>query len=248
MMGDKSDPTWCLLDLGLVDYQKAWDLQLALVSGRHRGEIDRDLVLMLEHPAVFTLGRRGGREHLLIPEEKLEHAGIPIVQVERGGKITYHGPGQLVAYPILNLARLKIGVADYVTALEEVMIQTCAGWGITVDRNEANRGVWVGRKKIGSIGIAVRRDICFHGMALNVDPDLDPFCWVDPCGLEGVSMTSMQQELDKPVGVQKVKRSVTAAFAAVFNVRLQPCDPADMNVSGVDIDEFQTRVTQTPLA
>ena len=103
-------------------------------------------------------------------------------------------------------------------------------------------------QKINHIGIAVRRDICFHGMALNVDPDLDPFCWVDPCGLEGVSMTSMQQELDKPVGVQNVKRSVIAAFAAVFNVRLQPCDPADMNVSGVDIDEFQTRVTQTPLA
>jgi lipoate-protein ligase B len=247
-MGNKSDPTWYLLDLGLVNYQRAWDLQLALVNRRHSGELDRDLVLMLEHPAVFTLGRRGGREHLLIPEEKLEHAGIAIVQVERGGKITYHGPGQLVAYPILNLARLNIGVADYVTALEEVMIQACASWGVVVDRNEANRGIWVGRKKIGSIGIAVRRDICFHGMALNVDPDLDPFCWVEPCGLEGVSMTSMQQELDKPVGVQNVKNSVAAAFAAVFNVHLQPCAPADLNISGVDIDESQTRAIQTPLA
>jgi len=242
-MATERKGTWSLLDLGLVDYQKAWDLQLALVKGRQSGEIDRDLVLMLEHPAVFTLGRRGGREHLLIPEAKLEHAGIPIVQVERGGKITYHGPGQLVVYPILNLARLNIGVADYVTALEAVMIQACAGWGIAVERNEANRGIWVGRKKIGSIGIAVRRDVCFHGMALNVDPDLDPFCWVEPCGLEGVSMTSMQQELDKPVGVQNVKASVAAAFAAVFNVRLQPCRPADLDISGFDTDERQTRVT-----
>lgn len=221
-MAKKTDLTWYLLDLGLTDYREAWDLQSELAAGRRSGLIDRDVVMMLEHPAVFTLGRRGGRENLLVSEKKLEHAGIPVIQVERGGKITYHGPGQLVVYPILNLARLKLGVTDYVTALEEVMIRVCADWGVTAGRSAVNRGIWIGPKKIGSIGIAVRKDISFHGMALNVDPDLAPFCWVEPCGLQGVSMTSMAQELDKPLPVQQVKESLSEALSTVFGVSLQP--------------------------
>lgn len=227
-MAKEKNRTWYLTDLGLMDYQKVWSLQTDLVAARQSGGIDRDIMLMVEHPAVFTLGRRGGREHLLISENKLEQAGIPIIQVERGGKITYHAPGQLVVYPILNLVRNELGVADYVSALEEVMIRTCAAWGIPAERNELNRGIWIGHKKIGSIGIAVRRDISFHGMALNVAPDLDPFCWVDPCGLEGVSMTSMQQELDKPVAIHQVKASVIDEFSAVFGVSLQPTAAADL--------------------
>ena len=241
MMSKNPDHTWTVVDLGLIDYQKGWDLQLAIVKGRYSGKIDRNIVLILEHPAVFTLGRRGGRENLLIAEDKLEHAGIPIIQVERGGKITYHGPGQLVVYPILNLAQLRLGVADYVTALEEIMIRVCTAWDITVERNEINRGIWVGQRKIGSIGIAVRRDISFHGMALNVDPDLDPFCWVEPCGLEGVSMTSMRQELDKSVSVQKVKNSIIEAFSAVFDAQLQPAALADLNLADVENDDSQER-------
>jgi lipoate-protein ligase B len=247
-MANQTKRLWYLLDLGTIDYQKAWDLQLELVTGLHSGEIDRDIVLLVEHPAVFTLGRRGGREHLLITEDKLEHAGIPIIQVERGGKITYHGPGQLVVYPILNLARLKLGVAEYVTALEEVMIRACADWNIVVERNPANRGIWVGQKKIGSIGIAVRRDISFHGLALNVAPDLDPFCWVEPCGLEGVSMTSMRQELDKPLTVQKVKSSVIKAFTEVFDIHLQPSALAELQISGFEKNDAQKSLTETPLA
>lgn len=227
-MAKEINRTWYLIDLGLMDYQKAWTLQTDLVAARHSAGIDRDIILMVEHPAVFTLGRRGGREHLLISENRLEHAGIPIVQVERGGKITYHAPGQLVVYPILNLAQSGLGVADYVNALEEVMIRTCAAWDVSAERNEVNRGIWVGKKKIGSIGIAVRRDISFHGMALNVAPDLDPFCWVEPCGLEGVSMTSMQQELDKPVAVHQVKASIIDEFSAVFGVSLQSMHVANL--------------------
>lgn len=227
-MAKEKNRTWYLTDLGLMDYQKAWIMQTDLIAARHSGIFEHDIILMVEHPAVFTLGRRGGREHLLISENKLEQAGIPIIQVERGGKITYHAPGQLVVYPILNLVRNGLGVADYVSALEEVMIRTCAAWGIPAERNELNRGIWIGHKKIGSIGIAVRRDISFHGMALNVAPDLDPFCWVDPCGLEGVSMTSMQQELDKPVAIHQVKASVIDEFSAVFGVSLQPTAAADL--------------------
>jgi len=229
-MAEALRKSWYLTDLGLMDYQQAWSFQTRLVAARHSGRISWDVVLVVEHPAVFTLGRRGGREHLLVSESQLEHSGIPIVQVERGGKITYHAPGQLVVYPILDLAQNRLGVADYVTALEEVMIRTCADWGIRAGRNEINRGIWVGRKKIGSIGIAVRRDISFHGMALNVRPDLEPFCWVEPCGLEGVSMTSMQQELDKPVAVQEVKRSVQKALSAVFAVSLKPLAEADLQL------------------
>ena len=240
-MAKQHNRSWYLIDLGTIDYQKAWELQLVIVQGRYSGQIDSNVVLLLEHPAVFTLGRRGGLEHLLITEEKLAHAGIPVIQVERGGKITYHGPGQLVVYPILNLAQLRLGVADYVTALEEVMIRTCAVWGIMVERNEINRGIWVGQRKIGSIGIAVRRDISFHGMALNVDPDLDPFCWVEPCGLEGVRMTSMKQELDKSVPVQKVKGSVMDALSAVFDVQLQKAALADLNLSDVENNDSQER-------
>ena len=247
-MGKDSDYTWYLLDLGTLDYRKAWDLQLAIVNGHHNGEIDRETVLLLEHPAVFTLGRRGGREHLLVAEDRLAHAGIPIVQVERGGKITYHGPGQLVVYPILNLAQLRLGVADYVTALEEVMINVCKAWGIDVERSQINRGIWVGRKKIGSIGIAVRKDISFHGLALNVNPDLDPFCWVEPCGLEGVSMTSMQQELDKPVPLQKVKASMIEAFSTVFDVHLQQTALAELKISDVEKNDAHNPQKETPLA
>ena len=225
-MSKEKNQTWYLADLGLMDYRKAWTLQTDLVAARHSGVTEDDIILLVEHPAVFTLGRRGGREHLLISENKLDQAGIPIIQIERGGKITYHAPGQLVVYPILNLALNKLGVVDYVTALEEIMIRTCAAWDIPAERDESNRGIWVGDKKIGSIGIAVRKDISFHGMALNVAPDLDPFCWVEPCGLQGVSMTSMQQELDKPVGVHQVKASIIDAFSAVFGVSLQPVETA----------------------
>jgi len=224
-------PPWQLVDLGLMDYRRAWALQLDLVAARHEGKSDRDVVLMLEHPAVFTLGRSGGQEYLKVSEDTVAEAGIPVIQVERGGKITYHAPGQLVVYPIVSLARMGLGVADFVTALETVMIRTCAAWGVGAGRKPANRGIWVGERKIGSIGVAVRRGISFHGMALNVDLDLAPFCWVAPCGLEGVSMTSMQRELDKPIRVKQVKASVTEALATVFNASLQPTAEADLPLS-----------------
>ena len=139
--------TWHLVHLGMVPYAEAWDLQARLVEARVSGSLPNDVVLVLEHPAVFTLGKRGGRENLLVPEETLARQGIPIVQVERGGNITYHAPGQLVLYPIIHLERAGIKVVDMVDRLEEVMIRTCAEWGIQAGRNPLNRGVWVGLKK-----------------------------------------------------------------------------------------------------
>jgi lipoate-protein ligase B len=208
----------------MVPYAEAWDLQARLVEARSTGTLPNDVVLVLEHPAVFTLGKRGGRENLLVPEDMLARHGIPIVQVERGGNITYHAPGQLVLYPIVHLERAGIKVVDMVDRLEEVMIRTCAEWGIQAGRNPLNRGVWVGMKKIGAIGIAVRRGVSFHGMALNVNIDLAPFCWIQPCGLEGVGVTSMRTEGGQDLSMAEVRRLLAQHMQTVFGVRLVPAD------------------------
>jgi len=208
----------------MVPYAEAWDLQARLVEARAAGALPNDVVLVLEHPAVFTLGKRGGRENLLVPEETLARQGIPIVQVERGGNITYHAPGQLVLYPIIHLERAGIKVVDMVDRLEEVMIRTCAQWGIQAGRNPLNRGVWVGMKKVGAIGIAVRRGVSFHGMALNVNIDLAPFGWIQPCGLEGVGVTSMRAESGQDPGMAEVRRMLAQHMQTVFGARLMPAD------------------------
>jgi lipoate-protein ligase B len=223
-MGDKGLLTWYVVDLGVVPYAEAWDLQARLVEARVSGSLPNDVVLVLEHPAVFTLGKRGGRENLLVPEETLARQGIPIVQVERGGNITYHAPGQLVLYPIIHLERAGIKVVDMVDRLENVMIRTCAEWGIQAGRNPLNRGVWVGLKKIGAIGIAVRRGVSFHGMALNVNIDLTPFGWIQPCGLEGVGVTSMRTEAGQDFSMAEVRRALTQHMQTVFGSRLVPAD------------------------
>lgn len=214
--------TWHAVDLGRMPYPDAWDLQLRLVEARSQGRIDHDVVLFVEHSPVFTLGRRGGRENLLVSEEMLRRSGTPIVQVERGGNITYHGPGQLVVYPIVHLPSFGLGVVDLVDRLEEVMIRTCAAWGVEAERNALNRGAWAGKKKIGSIGIAVRRGVSFHGLALNVNLDLTPFCWIQPCGLEGVGVTSMAREAGRPVAMEAALAAVERNIEAVFGIRLEP--------------------------
>jgi lipoyl(octanoyl) transferase len=215
---------WYFVDLGLIPYPEAWDLQLRLVAARAQGRLAADVLLFLEHPPVFTLGRRGGRENLLVSEAWLARSGISVVQIERGGNITYHGPGQLVVYPIVHLPAAGLGVVDLVDRLEEVMIRTCAGWGVPAGRNALNRGAWVGMKKIGSIGIAVRRGVSFHGLALNVDLDLKPFGWIQPCGLEGVGVTSIQAEAAGPVGIADAKRVMRAHMETVFQIELKALD------------------------
>ena len=204
-------------------------MQEKLITARSAGILPYDIVLFLEHPPVFTLGRRGGRECVLVPDAFLEKAGIPIIQVERGGTITYHGPGQLVVYPIVDLQRARIRVVDFVSGLEDVMLQTAESWGIAAERNDANRGVWVGPKKMGSIGIAVRRGISFHGLALNVQTDLTPFSWIQPCGLPDVAMTSMQQESAQALSMQQVRSDIKKQFEVVFGIKLAPKKLADLD-------------------
>ncbi len=221
MQGAARHPiSWLDLDLDRVDYREAWALQENLIRARRAGSLKNDIVLFLEHPPVFTLGRRGGRQCLLVSEAFLEKAGIPIIQVERGGNITYHGPGQLVVYPIVDLQTARIKVVDFVGGLEEVMMRTAEKWGIAAKRNAANRGIWVGPKKMGSIGIAVRRGISFHGLALNVQTDLTPFSWIQPCGLQDVGMTTMRQESAQTFSMHQVRKVLKRQFEAVFDIKL----------------------------
>ncbi len=213
------------VELPQTDYRTAWGLQAGLVAARREGRLARDLFILLEHPPVFTLGRRGGRENLVVPEALLEKNGISVVQVERGGNITYHGPGQLVVYPIIDLQAAGLGVTEYVGALETVMIRLAADFGVTAQRDARNRGVWVGNNKLGSIGIAVRRGVSFHGLAFNANLALAPFGWINPCGLKDVGMTTLACERGTPVSMTAVRQAAWRQIEAVFEVRLERKPP-----------------------
>lgn len=215
---------WLLIELPATEYTEAWDLQNNLVGARKDGVIDKDIVLLLEHPPVFTLGRRGGLKNLTVSEDFLNKAGIPVVHVERGGDITFHGPGQVIMYPIIDIRAARLGVIDYVGLLEEVMIRTASDWGIEAGRNSLNRGVWVGNNKLGSIGLAIRKGISFHGMAFNVNLSLEPFGWINPCGLHNIGITSMERELSRKVSMDKVREAIKRHVEAIFSVELVMTD------------------------
>ena len=208
-----------------MDYEEARALQLEIVKARKNATIDRNVVLSLEHPSVFTLGRRGDRSHLKVSEPFLKAKGIPVVHVERGGDITYHGPGQLVVYPILSLKKEGFGVNEYVTGLEEVMIRSAEDFGIKSERDPRNRGVWVGNNKLGSIGIAIRHGISFHGLAFNVNLSMEPFTWIHPCGLQEIGMTSLERELSRKVPMEKVRDTFGTHMESVFRIKLERISP-----------------------
>lgn len=215
----------CLyVELPLTEYQEAWELQQTIVKAKVDGILQNDVILVLEHPPVYTLGRRGGIENLCVPRTMLEEKGIDVVQIERGGDITYHGPGQLIAYPLLDIRRARLGVTDLVSSLEEIMIKTAGGFGIKAGRNPLNRGVWIGKAKLGSIGIAVRKDITFHGMALNINLDLTLFSWINPCGLKDVSMTSLKEAAGKTIDMHVARRAIKMNMQTVLGFELEPTD------------------------
>lgn len=182
-----------LLELGVVPYPSALKLQHAIHRLRAGGEIP-DTIVLLEHRPVITVGRSADRRHLLVSEEELQQRGISVHKVERGGDITYHGPGQLVGYPILHLREGLVGVRRYVEQLEGSLVTALAGLGVTAHRRPRHVGVWVGDRKLASIGVAVRRGVTLHGFALNVTTDLACFGLMNPCGLADVKMTSLEKE------------------------------------------------------
>ncbi len=209
-------------------YRTVWHLQQEMVAARHDGRLDSDVLLLLEHPPVFTLGRRGGLDNLTVPESFLRQKQIEVVHIERGGDITYHGPGQLVGYPIIDLRRRRLSVVAYVGKLEEVMIRTAADFGVNAQVDDRNRGAWVGDRKLGSIGIAVRRGISFHGFALNVNTDLTPFGWVNPCGLQGVGITSLAEEKGRILPMAEVRLAACKNFEETLHFQLETVSMADV--------------------
>ncbi len=219
-MPDDTIKNWICLNLPVVQYEHALNLQREFAAARKNQQIPSDVVLFLEHPSVFTLGRRGGIENLKVSRSFLETSNIPIVQVERGGDITFHGPGQLVVYPIIDLNKAGLDVLTYVERLEDVMIRVAADWKINAEPNPINRGVWVGQNKLGSIGVSVQRGICFHGFALNVNISLTPFGWIHPCGLKDVGVTTMAREFSNPLSMNQVRAAAKRHIEAVFGVNL----------------------------
>ena len=195
--------------LGTVDYDSALALQDALVEARRDDRIG-DTLLLLEHPHVFTLGRGADARHLLEAR-----AGVPVFRVSRGGQVTYHGPGQLVGYPILKLQGGDRDIHLYLRRLEQTMIDALATLEIAARRRERLTGVWVGERKIGSIGVGMRRWITLHGFALNVRTDLDYFGAMVPCGIAGVEMTSVEREIGRG-DVDAAAGAIAQSFAAVF--------------------------------
>jgi len=203
--------------LGLVHYDLALRLQQALLSARAEGLIS-DVLALLQHPPALTLGRFRGDEDIIVPRELLTREGIDVFHTNRGGGITYHGPGQLIGYPVLNLKEKGLGVRRYIWSLEEVVIMLLHDIGIQGHRVADHRGVWVGDRKICSVGVNVSRGISTHGFALNVNNDLRYFQFIRPCGLAGEVMTSVSELSGRPVEVETIVSDAIHYFSEVFGL------------------------------
>lgn len=202
-------------DLGKIDYKSAWDLQKEIFDLRLHNKIE-DILFLLEHPHTYTLGKVAEKENLISTNEQLQELGISVYEIDRGGDITYHGPGQIVGYPIIKLSDWKEDTHEYLRALEEVIIQTCAEYGLSTNRNPKYTGVWLGERKIAAIGIKVSRWITMHGFAFNVNTDLTYFGGIIPCGIRDKDVTSLQRELGKEIKLNEVKEKLVKNFQNVF--------------------------------
>ena len=210
---------------GLVTYGDALAWQQARAEAVRAGEASEVLVV-LQHPAVYTLGMRGGRDNLLVAPEQLARRGASVVATDRGGDITFHGPGQLVAYPILDLRRRGLGPASYVRMLEATIIEALARFGIEAGRVPGRPGVWAGVSKVAALGVRVRGGVSTHGLALNVSTDLEWFGLIVPCGIADAGVTSMERLLGVAPPHAEVEEALAEAFARVFEVRLVTSEPA----------------------
>ena len=202
-------------DLGRHAYEPVWRAMQAFTDART--EDTPDELWLVEHDPVFTLGQAGRPEHVLAAGD------IPVLHVDRGGQVTYHGPGQIVAYPLLDLRRMKLGVRDYVCRIEEAVIDNLAEWNIEGARKDGAPGVYVNGAKVAALGIRVRRGCCFHGLAFNIAMDLEPFHRINPCGFAGLEVVSMA-DLGGPGHLDAVKPVLLAALADRFGLRFQPAD------------------------
>lgn len=209
---------WYFVTLPISEYGKVKDVQNQVVSGKVAGTFDAEVVIWVEHYPVFTIGRHGGKENLTVSEDFLQERKIPVIAAERGGSITFHGPGQLVVYPIVNLQKSGLRVPEYVYLLEQVMIQTSQEFSVQARRNPTHPGIFTENGKLGSVGIAIRHGISFHGFALNVDIALEPFQWIHPCGLRDIKTTSLYQKSGFPLNLKTVQQSAQKHFCSLFGV------------------------------
>ncbi len=207
--------------LGVVAYQDGLALQRELVEDRKAGRVE-DVLLLLQHPAVITLGVKGdgGRANILASGARLAELGIAVHETGRGGDVTYHGPGQIVGYPILDLRPDRCDVHRYVRDVEEVMIRVCAGYGVEAGRIKGLTGAWVGADKIGAIGVRISRWITSHGFAFNVSTDLEHFRLIVPCGIADRGVTSLERATGRPVPMKEAEDAIVSQFAAVFDRRV----------------------------
>jgi lipoyl(octanoyl) transferase len=236
-----------VLHLGLVPYETALELQRTLLQLRKAGRIENTL-LLLEHPPVITLGRNAKLDNVLASPEFLAQRGVELHEIDRGGDVTFHGPGQLVAYPIFDLRSFepKIGAVEFVRRLEEVLIRTCGDFGVGTQRIKGMTGVWTyalrnkPEAKISAIGVHISGGVTTHGFALNVSTDLDYFTLIVPCGLTGKQVTSIERELQKPVAMEEVATAASRNFGRVFQSQMLWLQSLDDLLAYVPASESQT--------
>jgi len=214
-----------VLYLGLYDYIKAYTLQKRLVKERAAGKIP-DTLLLLSHPPVYTIGRSGSREHILAPDDVLEREGAKVYEVDRGGGITYHGPGQLVGYPILNLRQHGSDLHQLLRMYEEVFIRVLLEYGVEAGRLDRYPGVWVDQDKICAVGIGVSNWVSYHGWAFNINPDMRYFSFITPCGIRDKGVTSLAGLLGRAVPEFEIAAKVGRYFGDVFNLQIEAACPA----------------------
>jgi len=220
-----------IVELGLIGYAEAWALQKRVVAARKVGAIE-DVLLLCEHPHVITQGRNGKRENLLASEHVLRQKGVEFHATDRGGDITYHGPGQIVGYPILNLGEIRRDVVWYVRMLEEAMIRATAEFGITAERVAGKTGIWVGdggaEEKLAAIGVHISRWVTSHGFAYNVSTDLRYFDLIVPCGIADRKATSLEKLLGRSVKREEISPRIARHFGEVFGLELKDTSRAEL--------------------
>ena len=209
-----------IMDKGLVPYREAYELQNWLVKLR-LGNLVPDCLILLEHPPVLTLGRRRGAENILVSKEILTKEKIEVISTDRGGDVTYHGPGQLVGYPILNLRDHCRNVSEYLRKIEEVIILALKDFEVRAKRRSKYPGVWVGEKKIASIGVAIKQfRVTYHGFAFNVNSATSPFRLIHPCGIKNLEVTSLAHLLGYPPEMPEIKQKIVRSFADTFAMKM----------------------------
>ena len=215
--------------LGRIDYLRALELQRSVHERVVSGQLP-NVLLLLEHPHVYTLGRRGKLSDILASAAELQRLGVEVHHIDRGGEVTYHGPGQLVGYPIVSIRQWGGGPLRYVRMLEEVLVATAADFGLRAERGERPTGVWVGDAKLAAIGVKISRGVTTHGLALNVDPDLSYFDRIVPCGMPGLRVTSMSRLASRPLSVERVAQVLATRFSEIFGCPTEWVDPKQIQL------------------